>query len=85
MREGDTANEVMEIVIRSKRCSLEEIILECPNLTWNHVFLELDRLSRTGEVRLSMKAPWVYTVQPAESTPTFTEGEFRHGQSDGMA
>ncbi len=35
----------MKVIIRSPGSQLEEVVLECPDLTWNQVFCELDRLS----------------------------------------
>ncbi|TKS59467.1 MAG: hypothetical protein EWM72_02035 [Nitrospira sp.] len=52
----------MEVIIRSPGCLLEEVALECPDLTWNQVFCELDRMSRTGQVRLTLKGPGLYAV-----------------------
>ena len=51
----------MNVIIRSLD-KLEEVVLECPGLTWNQVFCELDRLNRVGQVRLTMKGPGVYAV-----------------------
>ncbi len=47
-----SSRRVMEIVIRSPGCDLDELVLQCPDLTWNQVFLELDRLSRAGQIIL---------------------------------
>lgn len=59
---------------RSTACSLEEVMELCPELTWNQVFLAIDHLSRTGQVRVTMEAGKTYTVQAyrqvAEATPT---------------
>jgi len=40
--------QIMQIIIRSPGGLLEEVVLECPGLTWNQVFCELDRMSRAG-------------------------------------
>jgi hypothetical protein len=48
---------------RGTACSLEEIMELCPELTWNQVFLAIDYLSRTGQVRVTMGAGKAYTVQ----------------------
>ncbi len=69
MADGNPTLQIMQVIIRSKQCLLEELILECPNLTWNQVFLELDRLSRTEQIRLQLRAPGVYSVQPAGAKP----------------
>jgi hypothetical protein len=51
----------MNVIIRSLH-KLEEVVLECPGLTWNQVFCELDPLNRAGRVRLTMKGPGIYAV-----------------------
>jgi hypothetical protein len=45
-------DQVIDIVRRTHACELEDLARRCPNLTWNQVFLAVDHLSRTGEVRL---------------------------------
>ena len=63
----EVQEKIMEVIIRSPGSSLEEIILECPNLTWNQVFSEIDRMSRTGQVRLTAKGPGRYGVSRTTS------------------
>lgn len=63
----ETREKIMQVIIRSPDCSLEEVILECPDLTWNQVFCEIDRMSRTGQVRLTPKGPGRYGVSRATS------------------
>lgn len=53
---------IMEVILRSPGSQLEEVVLECPALTWNQVFCELSRLSRGGQVRLTMKGTGLYAV-----------------------
>ncbi|MBX3330144.1 MAG: hypothetical protein KF722_07065 [Nitrospira sp.] len=48
---------------RDTACPLEEIMELCPELTWNQVFLAIDHLSRTGQVRVTMDVDRTYTVQ----------------------
>lgn len=55
-------DQIMDALIRSPGCLVEEIVLECQDLTWNQVFTEIERMSRTGLVRLSAKGPGLYTV-----------------------
>ncbi|MBH0203998.1 MAG: hypothetical protein HP496_17290 [Nitrospira sp.] len=52
----------MQVIIRSPGSQLEEVVLECPGLTWNQVFCELDRMNRGGQVQLTMKGPGLYAV-----------------------
>lgn len=44
-------------------CAIEEVIGLCPDLTWNQVFLAIDYLSRTGQVRISLDPNRTYRVQ----------------------
>ncbi len=60
MNEG--GEHIMQVIIRSPGGQLEEVVLECPGLTWNQVFCELDRMNRAGQVRLTMKSPGLYAV-----------------------
>ena len=46
-------DQVLDILHRARVCDLEEVTSQCTNLTWNQVFLVVDRLSRTGQVKLS--------------------------------
>ena len=46
-------------------CLLEELALECPDLTMTQVILTVDRLSRTDQLQLERKGPGVFTVRVA--------------------
>ncbi|HRI37207.1 MAG TPA: hypothetical protein PLO50_01495 [Nitrospira sp.] len=61
----------MKVIIRSPGGRLEEVVLECPDLTWNQLFCELDRLSRVGQVRLTMKGLGFYAVSSLSACNTF--------------
>jgi hypothetical protein len=54
--------QVIDIVRRAGACDLEEITFQCANLTWNQVFLAVDRLSRRGEILLMPRGRGFYTV-----------------------
>lgn len=70
----DIHRRVMEIIVRSRGCDLEDVVLECCDLTWNQVFLELDRLSRTGRIVLKQIGRGRYMV----TLGTGTELRTRH-------
>jgi hypothetical protein len=44
-------------------CPLEEIVDLCPDVTWNQVFLAIDHLSRSGQIRVRLDANRTYWVQ----------------------
>jgi hypothetical protein len=64
MTQAATTQAVMNVVLRSQGCDLEEILHDCLGLTWNQVFLEVDRLSREGDVVLNLQQPGRYSVKP---------------------
>jgi hypothetical protein len=39
----------IQIITRSLRGSLEEVVIDYPDLTWNKVFCGLNRLSQGGD------------------------------------
>lgn len=69
-----TTMRIMHVLARSGSdgCLLEDLVRECPDLTWNQIFLELDRLSRRGEVRLMRRgaAEYVITAVTGERATT---------------
>ena len=58
----DVRRHILDAVKRGYECDLEELVRVCPSHTWNQVFLEVDRLSRTGELRLLLKGTGRYSV-----------------------
>ncbi len=80
-KQNGAAHRIMEIVLRSPDCPLEEVVLQCPDLTWNQVFLTVDRLSRSGEVQLMPKGPGVYTLHlPHPPTAFLPQGNDTEGR-----
>lgn len=52
----------VKVIICSPDNRLEEMVFECPDLTWHQVLCELDRLNRAGKVRLTMKTSDRYAL-----------------------
>lgn len=44
-------------------CPVEEVGGLCPHLTWNEVFLAVDYLSRSGQIRMTVDYGRTYRVQ----------------------
>jgi len=55
-------DQVIDVLHQTRTCDLEEVMRQCANLTWNQVFLAVDRLSRRGEIRLMPGCRGTYTV-----------------------
>lgn len=53
---------ILQTIRRSPNCNLDALVRACPQYTWNQVFLEVDRLSRTGEIELASAGPGQYTM-----------------------
>jgi hypothetical protein len=52
-------------------CRMDQVVDLCPDLTWNQVFLAVDYLSRTSQVRLVMDRAcryWVKIIPPTHCT-----------------
>jgi hypothetical protein len=60
----DTDRKVLEVIVRLPGKELDDIAHECPDLTWNQVFITIDRLSRAGAVKLTPKGRGLYAVHP---------------------
>ena len=54
--------QVIDILERTQACDLEEVTRQCTDLTWNQVFLAVDRLSRSGEIILMPRSRGMYTL-----------------------
>ena len=53
MQQGSVANQILEVMKARPECTLEELTQRLQELHWSDVFLEVDRLRRSGQVRLS--------------------------------
>ena len=60
--QSDITGQIFRMVKRRQACDMEDLVKACSSYTWNQVFLEVDRLSRTGELRLLSRRAGVYTV-----------------------
>lgn len=56
------ADRILDAVQYAPGCQLDELLLSVPELTWNQVFLEVDRLSRTGQLRMTAMGKGTYTI-----------------------
>lgn len=61
-------------------CPLEEVLNLCPEITWNQLFLAIDHLSRSGQVRIRLdtdRTYWVQTVACTHDSPINSQA-FEH-------
>ena len=59
-------DRILEAVDKMPGCRIEELASLLPDLTWYQVFREVDRLSRTGHVRLMLDGRGIFTVRRPE-------------------
>jgi hypothetical protein len=69
-RQATTAELILEAlaVAEVSGCSFEQLMSACPGLSWNQIFLEVDRLSRDSRVQLSHEKSGVYRIRLHESS-----------------
>lgn len=60
--ENDLRKRILRIVRKNKICDLDELILQCTSYTWTQVFMQVDQMSRSGELRLLCKRAGEYTL-----------------------
>ncbi len=60
-------SRVLDAILRDPGCDFDQLVVECSDLTWNQVFLEVDRLSRSGHVALRRQGPGRYSIGPRRS------------------
>ncbi len=56
------ADLIVETIAYHPGSCLDDLATLCPEFTWNQVFLEVDRLSRAGHLRLALIGPGRYAV-----------------------
>jgi len=46
-------DQILDVVRAHPGCTLDELILSLPGVSWSDVFLEVDRMSRSGQLQLT--------------------------------
>jgi len=62
LQQATIGDRILELVRAHPDCSLEEVTQEFPELHWSDVFLEVERLSRSGHLRLIHNSSLVTTT-----------------------
>ena len=55
-------HRVLKMIVREPGTMLDDIVVECPELTWNQVFVVIDRLSQEGVFTMSPKGRGRYAI-----------------------
>ncbi len=49
---GILTKRILDVVQHTANCPLDALVEQCPGFTWNQIFLEVDRMSRLGQLQL---------------------------------
>lgn len=63
MPQNEVTATILDVFVGLQKCDLDMLVRACPNLTWNQIFSEVDRLSRTGQLQLSYLGHGRYTIE----------------------
>lgn len=58
--------QIVAVARQVPDCTIEDVQAALPGCTWNQLFLEIDRMSRTGLLRLSKEGGGSYRIRLAE-------------------
>ena len=61
-QQGTVADRILEAVHCAPGCQFDGLVLSVPELTWDQVLLEVARLSRTGQVRVTAVGKGTYII-----------------------
>ncbi len=65
LRQELVAERILEVVRAHHECALYELILSLPELSWFEIFDEVNRLNRSGRLRLSQSSLGLTTILQA--------------------
>ena len=68
------ADRILGAVKRIHECDLDTLANNLPEFTWNQVFLEIDRLSRQGQILVTFGTGGRYMIR----LPKHNEGSTTH-------
>lgn len=69
---ASVTERILDAIREGDGQDLDSVMRDLPDLTWNQVFSEVDRLSRRGQIIVTYKAGGRYSIQiplPKRRTP----------------
>lgn len=72
------ADRILDVVSQAPGCRLDELEFACSDLTWNQIFLEIDRMSRMGHVWLQSAGRGLYTIWLPEKPRDISHHSLAH-------
>lgn len=77
-------DRILGLLHDSPECDFDLFVARYPEFTWNELFQEVGRLSRTGQVSI-MRGVGVFTVKLAPVKSTGAIKEVAHREGSGQA
>ncbi len=71
-------DRILRAIKRAHGCDLDSLATSLPELTWNQVFFEIDRLSRNGEVVVTFITGGRYMIRLPEHNKTAAAHHAKH-------
>lgn len=61
-RQEELVEAIRQTLMARQECCFDSLVVACSSFTWNQVFSEVDRMSRSGELRLTKTGRGTYSV-----------------------
>lgn len=62
LQQAFLGDQILDVVRANPGCTLDELILSLPGVSWSEVFLEVDRMSRSGQLQLTQNSARMVTT-----------------------
>ena len=62
-RSSSVSERILRFVKKDPGCLLNDLLVACPEFTWNQIFWEVDHMSRNGQIRLEQTASGEYALR----------------------
>jgi len=70
-------DRILGAVQRTHECDLDTLTNSLSDLSWSQVFLEVDRLSRQGQVMVTLNSGGRYLIRLPDTTKGFVTHDVR--------
>ena len=74
---------ILEVMRRIPDCPLDDLVLNCQDFSWQAVLIEVSRLSREGQLQLTLVSTGSFTVQLLSTNcrPRLVRGLLTRGET----
>ncbi|HXX76454.1 MAG TPA: hypothetical protein VEI50_15090 [Nitrospiraceae bacterium] len=62
LQQAFLGDQILDVVRANFGCTMDELILSLPGVSWSEVFLEVDRMSRSGQLQLTQNSARMVTT-----------------------